>query len=140
MFLIKKEKMPENNSITNNEIITIPVIEEDLKITIKEEKIPVKIEKNVISETFDIDIPLNNEEVSVERIPVNKEVEGEIPRVKTEGDKIVIPVLKEVIIKKTIITEEIHITKKNVQDHVHKKVTLKKEILDVEYNINNDKA
>lgn len=114
--------------------LVIPVIEERLKIEKKViEAGKVKISKKIREEEETVDIPVMQEEVQVERVPVNKFVET-APQVRYEGDTMIVPVLREVLVveKRIELIEELHITKRTNQTQVSQVVTLRTEEVTVE--------
>lgn len=92
----------------------------------------VRISKRVHQEEVTVDEPIVHEQVEMERVPVNQYVESPPPAVRYEGDKMIIPVLKEVVEKRLILVEEIHITKRQEKTHEPLQVTLRKEEVQVE--------
>jgi uncharacterized protein (TIGR02271 family) len=92
----------------------IPVLEEKVKIG-KRTRVTgtVRVTKKVHEREELIDEPLFKEEVSIERVPVNRYVEQAMP-IREEGDVTVIPVLEEVVVmkKKLLLKEELHIRKR----------------------------
>jgi len=78
-------------------------------------------------------VDVRNEEVNVERVPVN-EYADTLPEVRYEGDTTIIPVIKEVAVvqKRILVVEEIRITKKTHITEEERTVPLKKEIVSVE--------
>ena len=114
----------------------IPVIEEQIRIDKQVvETGSVHIAKKVHEENVTIDTPTAHEEVNVERIAINKEVEA-APEVRYEGDTTIIPVMREeaVVVKRLVLVEELHITKRTVRTHEQQQVTLRRE----EININRE--
>ncbi|MCC9138014.1 YsnF/AvaK domain-containing protein [Pontibacter silvestris] len=114
---------------------TIPVIEEQLKV--KKQVVEtgtVHVSKSVHEDNVTVNVPTVHEEVDVERVEINEFVETTPPPVRYEGDKMIIPVLREVsvVVKKIQLVEEWHITKRKVETHEPQQVTLRKE----EVNIN----
>ena len=109
---------------------TIPVIEEEVHID-KEvvESGRVHISKEVHEEEVDVDIPMMQEEVDVKRVAKNIQLDAPPPPVRYEGDVMIIPVLREVVVveKRLVLVEELHVTKKEVQTHDKQRVTLRKE-------------
>jgi uncharacterized protein (TIGR02271 family) len=117
-----------NENITGN--VVIPVIEEHLTINKKEvETGRVTISKKVHSEQQMIDIPVVEEEVDVQRIPINQYIESTPPAVRYEGEKTIIPILKEVLVveKKLVLVEEVHITRKQNHSKISQQETLRQE-------------
>ncbi|HEU4852657.1 MAG TPA: DUF2382 domain-containing protein [Telluria sp.] len=95
------------------EKITIPVAREELGVT-KEwvETARVRVQKNVHELGQQVDMMLGEEQVEVERIPMD-EVVDRPPAARYEGDTLVVPVLEEVLVveKRYRIKEELRITK-----------------------------
>jgi uncharacterized protein (TIGR02271 family) len=69
-----------------------------------------------------------HDEVVVERVPINRVVEGPVS-VRSEEDTLVIPLLEEVLVveKRLLLKEEIRITKQRVETHAPQRVTLRRE-------------
>jgi uncharacterized protein (TIGR02271 family) len=114
--------------------LKIQVLEEHLKVTVQEvETGRVRITKHVTEHIEDINIPLANEEVEVEKVAINQYVET-APGVRYEGETMIIPVIKEVLVveKKLVLVEELRVTKRQVQTNETQQVTLRKEEVNVE--------
>jgi uncharacterized protein (TIGR02271 family) len=122
-----------NNKEDLNDSLVVPVIEEQLIVN-KEliETGKVLIKKMVESTNEDIRIPLVEEEVEVERKAINQFIDPPPPASRYEGEKLIIPVLKEVVVKRLILVEELHITKKRSETEYHQEVNLNKEKVVVE--------
>lgn len=113
---------------------SIPVVEEKLKIERRNvELATVKVHKRVEEHTEVVDLPLQSQEVEIERVAVNQIVEKAIP-VRVEGDTTIIPLLEEVLVveKRLLLREEVHIRKVHKEVHAPQEVLLRKEIVDVE--------
>ncbi|TPE46062.1 YsnF/AvaK domain-containing protein [Pontibacter mangrovi] len=118
-----------------SEAETIPVVEEQVQIGKREvETAKVHISKKVHEELKDIDIPSMHEEVEVERVAFNKLVDEAPAPVRYEGDKMIISVLKEEVVmqKRLVLVEELHVTKKQVENHRTEKIPLRKEEINIE--------
>ena len=117
-----------------NPSISINVIEEQVKVE-KEiiEKGKVRIVKKVKEDAETITGPVLSEEVRIEKVPVNKLIEN-APQVRYEGDTMIIPVVKEVIVveKKLVLVEEVHVTKFTTQMQDQRTIPLRKEEIFVE--------
>jgi uncharacterized protein (TIGR02271 family) len=114
--------------------LKIQVLEEHLKVTVKEvETGRVRITKHVTEHIEDINIPLVSEEVEVEKVAINQYVETS-PGVRYEGETMIIPVIKEVLVveKKLVLVEELRVTKRQVQTSETQQVTLRKEEVSIE--------
>lgn len=120
---------------------TIPVIEEQVQVD-KEvrETGQVRISKDVHREDVSLDLPIIHEEAEVERVEINQYVDTPPPPVRYEGDKMIIPVLKELLVveKRILVVEELHITKHRTEEHANQQVELRREEIRVERKQNNE--
>ena len=127
-------------AVTQAAPIIIPVIEEQLLISkqVVDTGI-VRIVKQVIEESEVVDIPMLREEVVVDHIAVYQYVD-EAPAVRYEGETMIIPVVREVLVteKKLLLVEEVHVTKRQITDQEHVEVMLRKEKVTVERRSPND--
>lgn len=115
----------------SEEVVVIPVVQEHLTVS-KElvDTAKVTVHKKVTEETASLNIPLVQEGYRVERVPLNKVVDAP-PQIRHEGDSMIIPVLREVLVvqKRYEIVEEVHLIKeKNVQQHQQDIVLRKEEV------------
>ena len=111
-----------------------PVIQEVLDVhTSPVETGRVRIRKIVHEREEIVDPPLVRDEVDIERVPINRVVEGPIS-VRSEEDTLIIPVLEEVLVieKRLLLKEEVRITKRRVETHMPQRVTLRREEAAVE--------
>jgi uncharacterized protein (TIGR02271 family) len=111
-----------------------PVIQEVLDVhTSPVETGRVRIRKIVHEREEIVDPPLMRDEVDIERVPINRVVEGPIS-VRSEEDTLIIPVLEEVLVieKRLLLKEEVRITKRRVETHTPQRVTLRREEAAVE--------
>lgn len=116
------------------EEIAIPVVEE--KLQVEKEAVArgtVRIRKTVHEHEETVDVPLSHEEVQVERIPVNRMIEGEV-QVRYDGDTMIIPIVEEVLVVETrlMLKEELHVTKRRVTENHPQTVTLRSEEATIE--------
>jgi uncharacterized protein (TIGR02271 family) len=115
--------------------------EEGQNIQLKEEqlhahKTPVKtgevtVRKEVVTDRKTIDVPVEREEVVIERHPVSgRAASGDI----RAGEEIRIPVKEEKVHveKDAVVTEEVNVSKRKVKDTEHVAGTVRKEQLKVE--------
>lgn len=113
--------------------MVIPVIEEYAVID-KEvvETGKVKISKRIKEREQLIDVPLMHEEVSVERVPVNKFMETK-PEIRYEGDVMIIPVVEQRVVlqKQLFLTEELHVKRNVIETHHTAEMSLLKEEVDI---------
>ncbi|HEV7302181.1 MAG TPA: YsnF/AvaK domain-containing protein [Tepidisphaeraceae bacterium] len=116
------------------ERLVIPLLREQLEVSKRSvERGRVRIIKSVREETETIDHPLMKERVNVDRVEVNKFVDGPVP-VRYEGDVMIVPVLEEVLVIETrlMLKEELRITKTAQQVHEPRDVTVRIEEARVE--------
>ncbi len=115
--------------------LVIPVIEEQVRIGRRVvETGKVRIHKRVTERVEEVSAPVLREEVQVERIAIDRYVDGPIES-RMEGDTLVVPVLEEVLVleKRLVLREEIRITKSFVTtDSPPEQVTLRREEVEVE--------
>ena len=119
---------------SENTIRTIPVIEENIHIGKKVvETGRVRIVKTVNEEEALVEAALLQEEVQVERVPVNQYIET-APAVRYEGDVMIIPVIQEVVVieKRLMLVEEIRVNKHQTESKVTETVMLRKEEIHIE--------
>lgn len=125
----------ENEVNSTNGSIVVPVIEEQIVIT-KEtiETGKVFIRKTVVEEEASINIPLLQEGYQVERRPGKKELLPTHPPTRYEGDTMIVPVVREVLVieKRYEVTEEIHVIKTKTEVPHLQQITLLKEEVSVE--------
>ena len=108
--------------------LVMPVIKEVLEVhTTPVETGRVRIRKIVHEREEIVDPPLLREEVVIERVPINRMVEGRL--LPSEEDTLIIPVLEEVLVveKRLLLKEEVRITKRRVETHRPQRVTLRRE-------------
>lgn len=121
------------NESSDQSAKVIPIVEEHLHIgTEIVETGKVHISKKVTAEPYDAEVAVFKEDVVVEKKSINQFVEGDLPGIRLDGDTTIIPVLKEVIIKKILLVEEIHITKRKTEHTVSVHEVLRKEEVTVE--------
>jgi uncharacterized protein (TIGR02271 family) len=107
----------------------IPVVDEQAVI-LKRKKLTegVRVRTAVREEEEVVDEPLTSEEVDVERVPLDRWVEGPLP-VRQEGDTTIITLTEEVVVleKRIRAVEEVRITKRQAVRHEPQTVTLRRE-------------
>ncbi|MBB6611897.1 YsnF/AvaK domain-containing protein [Pontibacter sp. Tf4] len=119
----------------------IPVIEEQAHITKQTvESGRVRISKNVREDEVLIDMPVVHEEVDVQRVPVDQYVDEAPPAVRYEGNKMIVPVLREelVLVKRIKVVEELHITRRRTEEHRTEPVLLRREEINVDREQNDN--
>ena len=115
-------------------VVRVPVLEEVAHIEIKKiETGKVRAIKHVHEENVLLSSTVSDEELIVERIPVNEYVDV-APQARHEGDTMIIPVVKEEVIVQTrlMLVEEVRITRRREERTVQTPVTLRTEEVIIE--------
>jgi uncharacterized protein (TIGR02271 family) len=117
----------------NRDELVIPVVQEFL--TVDKEVVEtgrVNIRKTVTEEETALNIPLLSEHYDVQRIP-KKEVHATAPVPRQEGDTIIVPVVKEILVieKRYEVTEEVHLIRRTTSTPHVQQITLLKENVEV---------
>lgn len=125
--------LEEIRGVTNGakrESVVIPVIHEELEVAKRrvETGAGVRVQKSSREEEQVVDLPLVHEQVEVQRVAVDREVDGPVP-VRHVGDTIIVPVMQEVLVvrKQLRLVEELHIRKTRTERHEPQTVVLRKE-------------
>ena len=114
--------------------LVLPVLAEALDVQKRRvETGRVRIHTTVQAREVLVDEPLLREEVIIERVPVNRVVEGPIP-VRYEGDTMILSLLEEVLVVETrlLLTEELRITTRRTETHTPARVMLRHEDVTIE--------
>ena len=125
----KLEPRHRTGSEPGEQALVLPVIQEALDVETRSvETGRVRLHKVVHEREALVDPPLLREEVVVERIPVNRIVEGQVS-MRSEGDTLIIPVLEEVLAveKLILLKEEVHVTKRRGETRTPQRVMLRRE-------------
>lgn len=96
----------------------------------------VRIHKTVSTREQVIDEPLLRDELEIEHIPVDTLVaETDVPRMRYEGDTLIVPVLEEVLVlqKQLRLKEEVRITRHKREVHAPQSVMVRSEQVTVEH-------
>jgi len=114
--------------------LVLPLMVEELEIEKRQvETGRVRINKVVHEREELVDEPLLHEEVSIERVPINRFVDEAIP-IRYEGDTMIISLLEEVPVveRRLMLKEELRITTRRSEAHKPVRVTLRSEEATVE--------
>lgn len=129
------DRISAERKAAGNNVLTVPVVEEQVRVEKRTvETGRARITKRVHEREEVIDEPLMREEVAVERVLVNRPWEGEPPSVRYEDEKMIIPILEEVLVveKRLMLKEELHVWRVQRTVHEPQRVTLRKEEVTVE--------
>ena len=133
--MMKEEKdISAENKTATGDLTIIPVIQEQATIhTEIKETGKLKIKTTVTEVEKNIDVPLIQEGYEIKRIPINQFVDTR-PPAREEGDTIIIPVVREVLVveKRLELVEEVHLVKQQTTVQHRESITLKKEDVHIE--------
>ena len=106
----------------------IPVVQEEMHVNKQQiETGKVRVAKTVSTENVSVDVPVIQEEVIVTKKPVNLYIDTPPPGVRQEGDTTIISVVQEVLVKRLLLVEEVHITRHRTEATATVNETLRKE-------------
>jgi stress response protein YsnF len=118
----------------NSSEYVVPVVSEELHAdAIPVETGSVRVVKRVEGHDEVLQQELRKGRVEVRRIKTNRVVDGP-QKVQRDGKTMVIPVVSEVLLvqKQWVVTEEIHITQIEERETVEQKVTVNREVAEIE--------
>ena len=107
----------------------IPVLEETFDVQQHQvETGGVRVTKVVHEHEEVVTAPHVHEEVTVERVTLNRLVDAPVP-VRQEGDTLIISLLEEVVVmeKRLRVKEELRITTRRIEEQTSQQVTLRRE-------------
>lgn len=114
--------------------IVVPVLAEQLEVGMRSvERERVRVTTSVGTREELVDVPLVQEELVVERVPVGRVVDA-ISSPREEGDTLIVPVYEEVLVveKRILLKEEVRITRTRREQQHREQVTLRHEEVAVE--------
>ena len=115
------------------ERLVVPVHEEVLVPETREVDLgQVRLHKRVEELPYQGTVPVAHEEVTVERVAINRPID-KVPSPRQEGDTLVYPVVEEVLVteKRLVLREEVRVTKRRVIEEVAIQDTLRREVVEV---------
>jgi len=118
----------------SDDIRVIPIVEEILDVRQRRvETGKVRITKVVHEREEEVNTPCVREEVTIERITLNRMVDAPVS-MRQEGDTFIIPLLEEVLVteKRLMVKEELRITKRRIEEPASQQVMLRREEVVVE--------
>lgn len=124
----------------NRRPMVLPVVEEQVVIDRNlVETGRVRISKMVQEHEQEVNVLLQHDEVQVERVPVNQFVadDAPLPGSRQEGDVLIVPILREVVVTRVLVVEELRISKRVVEEPHTSTVTLRQEQIRVERSADN---
>ena len=126
--------MQSNELVEANELVAVvPVIQETIRVEKREfESGKVVVHKTVMERDEAVEVLLRQQDLSVERVPIDRVVQ-EAPQTRQEGDTLIVPILEEVLVveKRLVLKEELHIRKQSSERTEQKTVRLRSEHVEV---------
>jgi len=116
------------------ERLVVPVHEETIEPRLRQvDTGTVRVHKRVETVPVDTTVDASRDEISVERVRVDRPVER-APEPWQDGDTLVVPVVEEVIVteKRLMLREEVRITRRRVTEHIPIRDTVRREVVEVE--------
>ena len=116
------------------ETAVVPVVAESLNVSKRQlERGRVVVHKRVVTQQTTVDELLKDEQIEINRVPINKIVEAAGPN-RSDGDTLIIPLYEEVLVveKRLVLVEELHIIKRVREHRDPQEVTLRREEVDIE--------
>ena len=129
-----EEKNLLDNMEPTSEAVTASAICEKLSVEKRlVETGVVRVRKLVHEDRVTVVTPLTEEIAQIERIKIDTVVTGPVP-VRHEGDVTIIPVVEERLVTYTelVLVEEIHITRRRIEQSASQEVTIRREEVVVE--------
>jgi uncharacterized protein (TIGR02271 family) len=118
------------------EEVVIPVIEEQWAIA-KEQVARgiVRVRKEIEAVEQTIDLDTTSEQISIERVEINRLLDGDdIPMPREEDGVLIIPLIEEVQVVETrlMLREEVHVTRHRTTTSTPEVVMLRREVVHIE--------
>jgi len=132
---IPRQEAVRQETARQETALVVPVYQEDLNVEKRlVETGRARITKHVQEHEEVVDEALLREDVQIEHVPINKIWEGAPPPPRYEADKLVIPLLEEVLVveKRLMLKEELHISRVQKSYRAPQTVVLRSENVTVE--------
>ncbi len=134
LLTLSREELEARDEATGGENLVVPVVHEVLDVQKRRvESGRVRVTKVVHEHEEVVAEPLLREEVEVERVAINRAVDGPVA-IRHEGDVMIVPILEEVLVveKRLVLKEELHIRRRRVEESHPQRVVLRTEEATVE--------
>ena len=130
--------MPDPGS--SDDMERVALAEERLVVSkVETETGRVRLSVHVDERTERVRDVLRHSEVQVRRVPIDRFVDEE-PCVREEGEVTIYPIVEEILVKRLLVREELHITRTSTLEPVERDVTLRVMRADVERTSANPEA
>jgi uncharacterized protein (TIGR02271 family) len=134
LLTLGREEIEARAEAEGAEEFVVPVVHEVLDVQKRlVESGRVRVTKVVHQHEEVVDEPLLREEVEVERVAINRAIDGSVA-VRHEGDVMIVPILEEVLVveKRLMLKEELHIRRRQVKESQSERIVLRTEEATVE--------
>ena len=115
---------PDRDRDPRREEAVLPVVEERLVVGKTARDSIVRVSTRTRSEDVDVDETLVSLKADVKRVSVERFVD-EVPAIEERDGVTVIPVVEEVLVKRLLLREELHVTQVREERHHRETVTLR---------------
>lgn len=144
LFADKNAGFTEDRDFTGDEAEEERLRLHEEKLRVDKERVQtgeVNVGKHVVEEQQTVDVPVEREEVYIERRPVNEETVTGTHDFRDDNDSIHVPVSEEHVdvSKKDVVSEELVVGKRKVQDTETVSETVRREEADIEDTTNLDR-
>jgi len=112
----------------------IPVVAEELELGKRAVATGgVRVQRHVLEQEEEIDMPLLSEHVQVRRVLLDREVEGPLP-IREEGDTLIIPVVEEVLVisRRFRLKEEVHVRKLTREERHRERISVRRQQAEIQ--------
>jgi uncharacterized protein (TIGR02271 family) len=110
-----------------DEGLTLRLVAEELHVDkATRETGRVRVAVRTLEREAVVDEDLARQQVTVETVPIGRQVDA-MPPVRQEGDTTIVPIVEEVLVveRRLLLKEELRITRVRTVDHHHESVTLR---------------
>ena len=118
---------PDHTPTISEDQSTVKLSEEELSVSRRKVGTSTtRVEIVTIAHDELVDVELSSERVEVERVPIGRYVEA-APPVREEGDLTILSVVEEVIERRLLLREEVHIRRVRSTEHIFETVKLRRQ-------------
>ena len=139
-----EDETTTTNAQPDDDAAVVPILEESLEVGRRQRTTArVHVRKWTEREPVQLDEILSREEVEVERVLLDRPLNGgEEARVRLDGETLIIPVVEErlVVTKELVLREEVHVTRRRHQRRESGQVELRRVRVDVDRRAVDDDA
>ncbi len=124
---LRRDKSIQSDYVTKEET-AMPIREEELNVNKEDVQTgEVELGKEIKTEEKNIDTPVKHDEIYVERRPVNEHTSEASP--VDDSETVRVPIVEEQVkvTKKPVVTDEIVVGKRTVEENEHVSESVKKE-------------